>query len=167
MSESSGLNHLAPGGEARMVNVGGKPVTRRRAVAEAWITIGSDIEERIRRHGGMAKGNVLDTARLAGITAAKHTATLIPLCHTLTLDAVDCDTTLSGGRVHIVARVATEARTGVEMEAMVAASVAALTVYDMVKSAGPGVEISQVRLLEKEGGKSGHWVREEGGHGQG
>jgi cyclic pyranopterin phosphate synthase len=167
MSESSELNHLSSGGEARMVNVGRKPVTRRRAVAEAWVTLGPQIAMRLRKVGGMAKGNVLETARIAGIMAAKHTATLIPMCHTLTLDAVDCETTLSGDRVHIVAKVATAARTGVEMEAMTAVSVAALTVYDMVKSAGPGVEIGQVRLLEKEGGKSGHWIRQETAHGQG
>jgi cyclic pyranopterin phosphate synthase len=153
------LNHLAPGGEARMVNVSGKPVTRRRAVAEAIVQIGADIENRIRMKGGLAKGNVLDTARLAGILGAKQTPTLIPMCHPIPLDAIEVETTLEHERIRIVARVLTEARTGVEMEAMTAAALAALTVYDMVKSAGPGVEIGPIRLLEKEGGKSGRWIR--------
>jgi cyclic pyranopterin phosphate synthase len=142
-----------------MVDVGAKPASRRRAVAEAWIAIGPKIEERIRQRGGLAKGNVLETARIGGIMAAKQAALLIPMCHPLPIDAIDVETRMEGGRVHVVAHVATKARTGVEMEAMTAAAVAALTVYDMVKSAGPGVEIGPVRLLEKEGGKSGHWVR--------
>jgi cyclic pyranopterin phosphate synthase len=162
MARKSKFSHLAPGGGARMVNVGAKPVTRRRAVAEAWVTVGRTIAARLRREGGLAKGNVLETARLAGIMAAKRTAALIPLCHPLPLDHVDVQATLEGGRVRIVATAAAEARTGVEMEAMTAAAVAALTVYDMVKSAGKGIEIGPVRLVEKEGGKSGRWIRREG-----
>jgi cyclic pyranopterin phosphate synthase len=145
-----------------MVDVGAKPVTRRRATAEAWVTVGRTIAARLRRAGGLAKGNVLETARLAGIMAAKQTAAMIPLCHPLPLDHVDVQATLRGSRVRIVATAAAEARTGVEMEAMTAAAVAALTVYDMVKSAGKGIEIGPVRLMEKEGGKSGRWIRREG-----
>ena len=169
MTDPPNLNHLKPGGEARMVDVGAKPTARRRAVAEAWVDVGREIEELIRQRGGAAKGNVLETARIAGIMAAKQAAALIPMCHPISLDAIDVETKMEGGRVHIVARVATEARTGVEMEAMTAAAASALTVYDMVKSVGRGVTIGPVRLLEKEGGKSGHWVRpaKEAGHGAG
>jgi len=155
------LSHTGPGGAPRMVDVSGKPVTRRRAVAEAYVTVGPRIAARLREAGGLAKGNVLDTARLAGIMAAKRTATLVPLCHPLALDSVEVDAALEGDRVHIRTCVAAESRTGVEMEALTAAAVAALTVYDMVKSAGKGVEIGPVRLVKKEGGKSGRWSREE------
>lgn len=155
------LSHTGPGGAPRMVDVSGKPVTRRRAVAEAYVTVGPRITARLREAGGLAKGNVLDTARLAGIMAAKRTATLVPLCHPLALDSVEVHAALEGERVHIRTCVAAESRTGVEMEALTAAAVAALTVYDMVKSAGKGVEIGPVRLVEKEGGKSGRWSREE------
>jgi len=155
------LSHLSPEGAARMVNVGGKPVTRRMAAAEAWVTVGAEIADRLRQDGALAKGNVLETARLAGIMAAKRTADLIPLCHPLSLDAVEVDAAVVGDRVRIESRAHCDGRTGVEMEAMVAAAVAALTVYDMVKSAGRGVEIGPVRLLEKSGGRSGHWKRKE------
>lgn len=161
MADEPNLSHVAPDGKARMVDVGAKGVTRRRAVAEAWVTVGPQVAERLRRDGGLAKGNVFETARLAGIAAAKHTHTLIPLCHPLPLDHVDVDVALDADRVRICTKVAAEAKTGVEMEAMTAAAVAALTVYDMVKSAGKGAEIGPVRLLEKEGGKSGRWARQE------
>jgi len=161
MAKRSNLSHLGPDGGARMVDVGAKAVTRRRAVAEAYVTVGPRIAARLREAGGLDKGNVLDTARLAGIMAAKRTATLVPLCHPLALDSVEVDAALEGDRVHIRTCVAAESRTGVEMEALTAAAVAALTVYDMVKSAGKGVEIGPVRLVEKEGGKSGRWSCEE------
>ena len=125
------------------------------------MNVGAEIAERLAQTGGVTKGNVLETARIAGIMAAKHTATLIPMCHTLILDSVDVSAELIDNRVRLVARVACEGKTGVEMEAMTAASVAALTIYDMVKSAGKGVQIGPVRLLEKQGGKSGHWKCEE------
>jgi len=144
-----------------MVDVGSKPVTRRRAVAEAWVTVTSRIARELRERGGLAKGNVLETARLAGILAAKRTATLIPMCHPIPIDSIEIEAALEEDRVHIVAVVTSEAKTGVEMEAMTAVSVAALTVYDMVKSADRGVEIGPIRLIEKEGGKSGRWLREE------
>jgi len=157
------FSHLA-GGEARMVDVGGKRPTRREAVAEAWVEVGPAIARRLHERGGLAKGNVLETARLAGIQAAKKTADLIPLCHNVPLDAVEMEARLEGDRVHLTARVRCHARTGVEMEALTAVAVAALTVYDMVKSArdlpggGRGVRIREIRLLEKRGGRSGRWT---------
>ena len=153
------LTHQTPRGAARMVDVSTKAVTRRRAAAEAFVDVGTDIADRLRRSGGLAKGNVLETARIAGILAAKATPQLIPMCHPLALDAIDVDVRLEGSVVHLIATVACRGRTGVEMEAMTSAAVAALTVYDMVKSAGKGVSIGPVRLLRKEGGKSGRWER--------
>jgi cyclic pyranopterin phosphate synthase len=144
-----------------MVDVAGKALTHRSATAEAWVNVGSEIAARLRLHGGIAKGDVLETARIAGIMAAKRTPELIPMCHPLTLDVVEVDAEVVNDRIRIVSRVTCEGKTGVEMEAMTAASIAALTVYDMVKSAGKGVEIGPVRLLEKRGGKSGHWKRKE------
>jgi len=161
MADDSNLSHLAPDGSPRMVDVGAKDATRRRAVAEAWVTVGPEVAERLRRDGGLAKGNVFETARLSGIAAAKQTPSLIPLCHPLPLDHVGVDVALDGDRVRIRSEASAETKTGLEMEAMTAAAVAALTVYDMVKSAGKGAEIGPVRLLEKEGGKSGHWRRED------
>ncbi len=153
-----GLQHIARQGQARMVSLEGKASTARTARAEAWVDVGRSIAGLLRRSGGLAKGNVLETARLAGIMAAKRASELIPLCHPLSLDAVEVDAALAGSRVRLEARVASEGKTGVEMEALTAAAVAALTVYDMVKSAGKGVEIGPIRLLEKTGGKSGRWT---------
>ena len=160
MTQQGDFSHITKAGAARMVDVSPKNETQRIAVAEAWVSLGSAIAERLRADGGIAKGNVIETARLAGIMAAKKTAELIPMCHTLVLDVVEMDAELVDDRLHLVGRVACTGRTGVEMEAMTAVSVAALTVYDMVKSAGKGVEIGPVRLLEKQGGKSGHWRRD-------
>jgi cyclic pyranopterin monophosphate synthase len=157
------LTHVSAGA-ARMVHVGNKPLTERFASAEAWVAVGPAIAAQLGRRGGLAKGAVVETARIAGIQAAKRTAELIPMCHVLALDGVEIDVSLAGPRVHIVSRVAARDRTGVEMEALTAAAVAALTVYDMVKSASKGVEILAVRLLEKRGGKSGTW-RRGGSHG--
>ena len=159
------LSHIGSDGRARMVNVADKAVTLREAVAEAWVNVGPEIARRLRQTGAVAKGNVLETARLAGIMAAKKTAELIPMCHPLALDVADVTAELVDDRVRLVSRIVCQGKTGVEMEAMTAASVAALTVYDMVKSAGKGVEIGLVRLLEKQGGKSGHWKRQERGDG--
>jgi len=150
-----------------MVDVGSKGATTRTARAEAWVDVGADVAAMLRDSGAVAKGNVLETARIAGIMAAKKTPDLIPMCHPLELDVVELDAELDGERVHLVARVSCCGKTGVEMEAMTAVSVAALTVYDMVKSAGKGVQIGPVRLLEKTGGKSGHWRRRESGDGNG
>jgi cyclic pyranopterin phosphate synthase len=161
MAKRRRLTHVARGGSPRMVDVGAKPVTQRTAVAEAWVTLGAEAAALLRRTGAVAKGNVLETARLAGILAAQQTPALIPLCHPIPLSHIDVAASLRGNRVRIVATVAAEAKTGVEMEAMTAAAVAALTVYDMVKSAGKGAHIGPVRLLEKAGGKSGAWRRRE------
>jgi len=161
MDKETGFSHLGDSGEARMVDVSGKRVTARVAVAEAWVNVGPKVATRMRETGGVAKGNVIETARLAAVMAAKRTGELIPMCHPLVLDIVDVTGELCGDRVRIQASVSCEGKTGVEMEAMTAASVGALTVYDMVKSMGKGVEIGPVRLLKKSGGKSGTWQRED------
>ena len=152
-----GLSHLSPDGRARMVNVGSKTPTARAAKAEAWVEVGPKIAAKLKKQGAVAKGNVIETARIAGIMAAKQTSGLIPMCHPLALEVVEIDITLSGSAVLIKSHVACEGKTGVEMEAMTAAVVAALTVYDMCKSADKGITIGPVRLLEKTGGKSGCW----------
>lgn len=154
------LTHV-DGRSARMVDVGDKPAARRVAVAEAYVEIGPEVARAIRRHGGGAKGNVLETARLAGVMAAKRTSELIPLCHPLAIDAIDVVATLTAERVRLEATVKCQGRTGVEMEALTAVGVAALCVYDMVKSMEKGVTIGPIRLVEKSGGKSGYWRRKE------
>jgi cyclic pyranopterin phosphate synthase len=155
------LSHIGPDGAARMVDVSPKAATHRIAVAEAELRMQRATWTMI-RGGKAAKGNVLEVARIAGIGAAKQTATLIPLCHPLSLTRVGIEFDLSrAGRIRI--RVQTEAvdRTGVEMEALTAAAVCALTVYDMVKAIDRGMEIATIRLLEKSGGKSGPYMRTE------
>jgi cyclic pyranopterin monophosphate synthase len=155
------LSHLDDQGRARMVDVSTKPATQRRARARAEVVLGRSLASRLRRTGQLTKGNVLDTARLAGIQGAKQTAGLIPLCHLLTLDKVDLEAWVRGDRVIIEAEVSTRAATGVEMEALTAVSVAALTVYDMCKAASKDIVIEGVCLLEKAGGRSGHYLRKE------
>ena len=140
-----------------MVDVGAKDVTDRRAVARAVVRMSPETLEAVRR-GDAPKGDVLGTARLAGIQAAKRTAELIPLCHPLPLSFVDVTASLENGGVTLTAEARTSAQTGVEMEAMTAASVAALTVYDMVKGIERGVAVERVELLEKTGGKE-DWRR--------
>jgi cyclic pyranopterin phosphate synthase len=154
------LTHLDAAGRARMVDVGAKAITGRRAVARAVVRMSPATAEAIVDRG-TPKGDVLATARIAGIQAAKRTDELIPLCHPLPLTfvGVEADVSPSAGTVTIVAEARTAAQTGVEMEAMTAASVAALTVYDMVKGMERGVEIAEVVLLEKTGGKA-DWRRE-------
>jgi cyclic pyranopterin phosphate synthase len=142
-----------------MVDVGAKPVTARWARAEGVVHVGRVIAVALRKTGGIAKGNVLETARLAGIQAAKQTAALIPLCHPVSIDIVELDARVVADEVRIEARVTCEAKTGVEMEALTAVAVAALTVYDMCKAADKGIEIGSIRLVEKGGGKSGLWTR--------
>ncbi|MEA2254473.1 MAG: cyclic pyranopterin monophosphate synthase [Solirubrobacteraceae bacterium] len=158
----SELTHLDSSGNARMVDVAGKDVTTRRAVARATVRMSPETARKVAA-GDAPKGDVLGTARLAGIQGAKRTAELIPLCHPLGLDHVDVDARIDvdAGLVTLTATAGVSARTGVEMEAMTAAAVAALTVYDMVKGVERGVEIAQVVLLEKSGGRSGHWRRDE------
>lgn len=159
-SPASELTHLSEGG-ARMVNVGDKATTVRTARAEAWVQVGPRIAALLRTTGQIDKGGVLEAARIAGIMAAKRTAELIPMCHPLLLESIEVEAELVGDQVRLSSSVRSEAKTGVEMEALTAAAVAALTVYDMVKSADKGVTIESIRLLEKSGGKSGYWRREE------
>ena len=155
------LTHLDDSGKAKMVDVGAKPVTRREAIAEGFISLHAATVRAITA-GEVPKGEVLNTARIAGILAAKRTGELIPLCHPLGLDHVDIDADVdaAAGTVTLTAEARVTARTGVEMEAMTAASVAALTVYDMVKALERGVEIASVALVEKSGGRSGTWRRD-------
>jgi len=150
----SGLTHLDGEGAARMVDIGGKPVSERRARARALVRMSPATAAAVAA-GNAPKGEVLGTARLAGIQAAKQTATLIPLAHPLSPSVIDVSATVDveAGVVELVSEVAVVDRTGVEMEAMVAASVAALTVYDMVKGLERGVVIEEVALLEKTGGR--------------
>src|SRR5215212_7657504 len=156
----SELTHLDPEGSARMVDVGGKPVTERRAVARAVVRMSPDTARAVAA-GDAPKVDVLGTARIAGIQAAKRTGELIPLCHPLGLDHVDvrAEVDAAAGTVTLTAEARVTARTGVEMEAMTAAAVAALTVYDMVKGIERGVTVEEVALLEKSGGRSGQWRR--------
>jgi cyclic pyranopterin monophosphate synthase len=160
----SELTHFNSAGEAHMVDVGAKAVTRRVAVAEGRIHMLAATLERIRQ-GGHKKGDVLGIARVAGIMAAKKTADLIPLCHPLALTHVGIDLTPQSGEpaVYCRATVETSGQTGVEMEALTAVQIALLTVYDMCKAVDRGMTIDGVRLLEKAGGKSGHWRRESPG----
>ncbi len=148
------LSHLDASGAARMVDVGGKPVTARRAVARARVRMSPQTAARVER-ADVPKGDVIGPARLAGILAAKRTGELIPLCHPLGLDFVDVRATITPdeGLVELIAEARCTGRTGIEMEAMMAASVAALTVYDMVKGVERGVVVERVELLEKTGGK--------------
>ncbi len=150
------LSHLDAGGKARMVDVGGKPVTDRRAVAEAFVRMDAPTL-RLVRAGGGRKGDVLATARIAGIQGAKRTADLVPLCHPVVLVDVDVDPVPVKGGVRIRCAARALDRTGVEMEAMTGAAVAALTVYDMVKGSDRSARIESVRLREKSGGRSGKW----------
>jgi cyclic pyranopterin phosphate synthase len=150
------LSHVAPDGTARMVDVGDKPITARSATAEGLVRISADLARAIRENT-VKKGSVLEVARLAGILAAKRTDELIPLCHTLPLDAVDVQAALEEGRVRVTATVRTQSRTGVEMEALTAVTVACLTVIDMGKAIDKGLVIEGVRVLEKHGGRSGSY----------
>lgn len=157
--EKKRLSHIGDDERARMVDVSPKNETVRMARAEAVVRVGPDVAALLRSTGSVAKGNVIETARIAGIMAAKRTAELVPMCHPLLLDHIAIDGDLDGELLTMQCEVRCTGRTGVEMEAMVGASVAALTVYDMCKSASKGIEIEGVRLLTKEGGKSGKWER--------
>lgn len=154
----SGLTHFDESGAARMVDVGDKPETSRIAVARGAVRMAPSTLALV-REGRAAKGDVLAVARLAGIMAAKRTSDLIPLCHPLALTRVEVDLApdAAKSRVEIEARVAVRGQTGVEMEALTAATVALLTIYDMAKALDKAMRISDVRLLSKSGGKSGDW----------
>jgi len=150
------LTHLDESGNARMVDVGGKAETQRVAVASGQIRMSAAALDAI-RDGEVPKGDVLAAARIAGIMAAKKTAELIPLCHPLALDAVTVDFALEADGVRATASASLSGRTGVEMEALTAASVALLTIYDMAKAVDKAMVIEDLRLIEKRGGKSGDW----------
>ncbi|HET8980036.1 MAG TPA: cyclic pyranopterin monophosphate synthase MoaC [Solirubrobacteraceae bacterium] len=156
----SELTHLDATGQARMVDVGDKPPTERRAVARAVVRVSPETAARVKA-GDAPKGDVLGVARIAGIQGAKRTSELIPLCHPLALSyvGVDGSVNVETGEIELIAEARTTGPTGVEMEALTAASVAALTIYDMVKGVERGAEIASVALLEKSGGRSGHWRR--------
>ena len=156
------LTHFNQAGEAHMVDVGGKETTKRVAVAEGKIEMLASTLDLIKQ-GGHKKGDVLGIARIAGIMAAKKTADLIPLCHPLALTKVTIDFEVleENTAVRCQAQVATSGQTGVEMEALTAVQVALLTIYDMCKAVDRAMVMNQVKLLEKVGGKSGHWLRNE------
>lgn len=158
------LSHLDDEGAASMVDVGTKDATRREATAEARVRMSADTL-RLVEQVALPKGDALATAKIAGILAAKQTASLIPLTHPLALDWIDVEFELDreGSAIRILATVRCQGRTGVEIEAMTACSVAALTLYDMCKSAEKGIVIEQIRLLRKSGGKSGTWERSDSG----
>jgi cyclic pyranopterin monophosphate synthase len=142
----SELSHVSESGEIRMVDVGGKPLSRRRAIASARVRMAAETARRLK---DLPKGDALVTAQLAGIMAAKRTAELIPLCHPLPLSSIDVQVVAETSSVEIMATVETTAQTGVEMEALTAASVAALTVYDMAKAVDKGMVVEDVKLVEK------------------
>jgi cyclic pyranopterin monophosphate synthase len=154
---ASKLSHFNGSGRARMVDVSAKAVTERKAQARAFVAMKPEVLDALPKN---PKGDPLEVARVAGIMAAKRTAELIPLCHPLPLSFVDVEVRVCENGVEIVSNVATTAQTGVEMEAMVAATVAALTVYDMTKALDKGIEIHEIALVSKSGGKSGDYRRE-------
>jgi cyclic pyranopterin monophosphate synthase len=156
----SDLTHLDADGRAAMVDVSDKSVTSRRAVARAVVHVSTATAEVVVA-GNAPKGDVISVARIAGIQAAKRTHDLIPLCHQLPLAfvGVEASIDIAAGEIELIAEARTTAQTGVEMEAMTAASIAALTVYDMVKGIERGASIGVIELLEKSGGRSGHWIR--------
>lgn len=158
----SNLTHLDEAGSAHMVDVGDKAVTQRTAIAAARVTMLPETLKLV-QEGNHKKGDVLAVARVAGIQAAKKCSDLIPLCHPLMLNAVDINFALDteASQVNIQARCKVDGKTGVEMEALTAASVAALTIYDMCKAVDRGMQITDIGLVEKQGGKSGSWRRGE------
>jgi len=153
------LTHLDEEGRARMVDVSGKAVTKRTATASGMVRMSAETVRAIKEHR-TPKGDPLETARIAGVMAAKKTSELVPLCHSLPLNHADVQLEITDEGVKILATATTEGRTGVEMEAMTAASVAALTIYDMCKAIDKGMIITSIRLESKTGGKSGDYKRE-------
>lgn len=157
---NSELPHLDESGDARMVDVSAKDVTARTATARGRVLVSADVV-RLLRAGDLPKGDALAVARIAGIMAAKHTPDLVPLCHPIALHAVDVDCTVDDDAVDVVVTTRTADRTGVEMEALTAVAVACLAVVDMVKAVDPAATITDIRVVEKTGGKTGRWVRDE------
>ncbi len=155
----SGLTHIDAEGRARMVDVSDKPETAREAVAEGYVRLAPETLA-LAVSGRGRKGDVRAVAEIAGVMAAKRTSDLIPLCHPLDISKAEVAVDVEGERLKVTARVRTTGRTGVEMEALTAVSVACLTLYDMLKAADRGMVIEDVRLLSKSGGRSGDWVRE-------
>jgi len=155
------LTHTDDEGRARMVDVGDKPVTTRTAVASGFVRMAASTVEAIREHR-TPKGDPLEVARLAGIMAAKRTFDLIPLCHPLPLNHADVQLDVRAEGVAVVATVSTDSKTGVEMEALTAASIAALTIYDMCKAVDKAMVITDIRLESKSGGRSGDYQRSDG-----
>jgi len=155
----SKLTHLDEHGAARMVDVGGKAQTARTATAAGLIRMAAETLAAV-RDGSGPKGDVISTARIAGIMAAKKTGELIPMCHPLALDSVTVDFTFADDAIEVSATASLTAKTGVEMEALTAASIALLTIYDMAKALEKGMVIEHVRLISKTGGKSGYWHAE-------
>jgi len=155
------LSHLDEKGQARMVDVSDKDVTKRVAIAGGFIYIRPEVLESI-QSGSVPKGDVLAAARIAGIQAAKRTSDLIPLCHLLPIEQVTVDFAIEEKGIEITAKVICTGKTGIEMEALTVVSVAALTIYDMCKAADKTMRISGIRMLEKSGGRSGHYIRNEG-----
>ena len=151
------FTHLNQGDQPRMVDVSGKAVTHRTAVAEAMVHLGPELARMLKETGSTKKGPVIQTAVIAGIQGSKRTSDLIPMCHPLPLSAVEVDIQLEGEKARIQVQVKTSNQTGVEMEALTGASVAALTLYDMCKSISKAMIIESVRLLKKTGGKSGEY----------
>ncbi|MGH8915292.1 MAG: cyclic pyranopterin monophosphate synthase MoaC [Acidimicrobiia bacterium] len=158
MADEQPLTHLNEAGEAHMVDVGDKEVTERIAVAEGHVILSPGLSDRF-FSGDLPKGDAAAVARVAGIMGAKRTADLIPLCHPIPLDGIEVSLEPSGRGIRVLATVRTIGRTGVEMEAMTAVAVAALTIYDMVKGVERGVTVESVRLVRKSGGRSGTWER--------
>jgi cyclic pyranopterin phosphate synthase len=153
----SGLTHIDADGRARMVDVSDKPSTDREAVAEGFVRLAPETLE-LALSGGGHKGDVRAVAEIAGVMAAKRTSDLIPMCHPLDISKAEVAVEVDAGRLKVTARVRTTGRTGVEMEALTAVSVACLTLYDMLKAADRGMVIEDIRLLSKSGGRSGDWV---------
>lgn len=158
MTERSQLTHVDSAGAARMVDVAAKQVTARRAVAAGRVVTTAEVIELLRRDG-LPKGDALAVARIAGIMGAKRTPDLVPLCHPIALHGVTVDFVLGHDHVEITAATKTADRTGVEMEALTAVAAAGLALIDMVKAVDPAASIESVRVLRKEGGKTGEWVR--------
>lgn len=156
MTTKKKLSHFNKAGRARMVDVSAKPATRREAVAGAFVELSREVLAALPKN---PKGDALEIARFAGVQAAKKTSELIPMCHPLPLSFIDVETSVTTKGIQIRATAATTAGTGVEMEAMTAASVAALTIYDMCKALDKGIRIREVQLLKKSGGKSGEYKR--------
>jgi cyclic pyranopterin phosphate synthase len=158
MPASGPLSHIDAGGAAHMVDVTEKTASRREAVAAGSLRTTAEVVGLISA-GGLAKGDALATARIAGIQAAKRTSELIPLCHQLALTGVDVEFSVGATDVDLAATVRSTDRSGVEMEALTAVSVAALTLYDMIKAVDPAARIDDIRVLRKEGGRHGTWTR--------